>query len=74
MFFEERLSSSKKEKKSRGSRASSDAGKKLREEACRQMLLKVRTHVLPIKMKGARSKSVLLDGCRMASALDKVSS
>ncbi|XVF06193.1 hypothetical protein REPUB_Repub06bG0026400 [Reevesia pubescens] len=55
-FFEERLS---------------DEGKKLSKEACLK-LLQVKTHVLPLKVKGDRSKSVLFDGCRLASALDKI--
>ncbi|KAK3187825.1 hypothetical protein Dsin_027386 [Dipteronia sinensis] len=37
------------------------------------MLLKVKTHVPPIKVKGDRSKSVLFDACRLASALNKIS-
>ncbi|KAK4857350.1 hypothetical protein QYF36_027115 [Acer negundo] len=38
-----------------------------------EMLLKVKTHVPPIKVKGDRSKSVLFDACRLASALNKIS-
>ncbi|XVF06210.1 hypothetical protein REPUB_Repub06bG0027900 [Reevesia pubescens] len=49
-FFEERLSTSK------GSTASSD------QEAC-LMLLQVKTHVLPLKVKRDGSKSVLFDSC-----------
>lgn len=38
--------------------------------ACR-MLLEVNTEVPPTKVKGGRSKSVLFDGCRLATVLNK---
>ncbi|KAM1491248.1 hypothetical protein TB2_022994 [Malus domestica] len=41
---------------------------KNRETACK-MLLKVSTDILPSKVKGDRSKSVLFDACRLAKAL-----
>ncbi|XAR61531.1 hypothetical protein NMG60_11015983 [Bertholletia excelsa] len=44
------------------------AGKK---QAC-QRLLQVNTEVLPIKVKGDRSKSVLFDACRLAKFLQKL--
>ncbi|KAK2643911.1 hypothetical protein Ddye_019106 [Dipteronia dyeriana] len=49
-----------------------DLIRKKRTQAIR-MLLKVKTHVPPIKVKGDRSKSVLFDACRLASALNKIS-
>ncbi|KAL4351253.1 hypothetical protein GQ457_06G020240 [Hibiscus cannabinus] len=65
-LFEERLSTSKNKKES------SETAESLRNDAC-EMLRHVRTHVHPIKVKGDRSKSVLFDGCRLASALEKIS-
>ncbi|KAK8689481.1 hypothetical protein V6N13_088198 [Hibiscus sabdariffa] len=65
-LFEERLSTSKNKKES------SETAESLRNDAC-EMLRHVRTHVNPIKVKGDRSKSVLFDGCRLASALEKIS-
>ncbi|KAK3220565.1 hypothetical protein Dsin_014535 [Dipteronia sinensis] len=50
----------------------SDKKRKRRVEACR-MLLAVKTHVPPIKVKGDRSKSVLFDACRVASELNEIS-
>lgn len=49
-----------------------DRRKERRIQACK-MLLKVKTQVLPIKVKGDRSKSVLFDACRVASALNEIS-
>ncbi|KAK1592390.1 hypothetical protein Q3G72_024065 [Acer saccharum] len=49
-----------------------DQKRKNRTEAI-TMLLRVKTHVPPIKVKGDRSKSVLFDACRLASALNKIS-
>ncbi|KAI6691596.1 hypothetical protein NL676_028424 [Syzygium grande] len=40
------------------------------QSACK-MLLEVNTEVEPTKVKGGRSKSVLFDGCRLATALNK---
>ncbi|WCJ39024.1 hypothetical protein M5689_020046 [Euphorbia peplus] len=42
------------------------------DEAC-NMLLKVNTCVLPKKVKGDRSKSVLFDACKLASELGQIS-
>ncbi|WCJ19206.1 hypothetical protein M5689_001503 [Euphorbia peplus] len=42
------------------------------DEPCRT-LLKVNTDVLPKKVKGDRSKSVLFDACRLASELENIS-
>ncbi|KAH7519091.1 hypothetical protein JRO89_XSUnG0138600 [Xanthoceras sorbifolium] len=58
---------------SRNAKASDqDLKMKKRTQAC-TMLLKVKTHVPPIKVKGDRSKSVLFDACKLASALNKIS-
>ncbi|KAL3735211.1 hypothetical protein ACJRO7_024361 [Eucalyptus globulus] len=45
--------------------------RKALKSAC-DMLLKVNTEVPPTKVKGGRSKSVLFDGCQLATALNKV--
>ncbi|XP_031281022.1 uncharacterized protein LOC116139503 [Pistacia vera] len=47
-----------------------DDRRRKRIEACR-MLLKVKTYVPPNKVKGDRSKSVLFDACKVASALNE---
>ncbi|XP_006465866.2 uncharacterized protein LOC102612510 [Citrus sinensis] len=59
-FFEERMSGENYQKRAR------------RIRACK-MLLKVKTDVRPIKVKGDRSKSVLFDACSLASALNEIS-
>ncbi|KAF8026891.1 hypothetical protein BT93_F3399 [Corymbia citriodora subsp. variegata] len=41
------------------------------QSAC-EMLLKVNTDVSPTKVKGGRSKSVLFDGCKLATVLNKI--
>ncbi|TXG72547.1 hypothetical protein EZV62_001126 [Acer yangbiense] len=88
-FFEERMSIfSINSTQSHNNQASQDQGthqshndqapdqdqiiKEYRTQAIK-MLLKVKTHVPPIKVKGDRSKSVLFDACRLASALNKIS-
>lgn len=43
-------------------------GFKFKANAC-EKLLQVNTEVLPIKVKGDRSKSVLFDACRLAKSL-----
>ncbi|XP_031278614.1 uncharacterized protein LOC116137066 [Pistacia vera] len=49
-----------------------DQKRELKIQACK-MLLKVKTHVPPIKVKGDMSKSVLFDASRLASELNKIS-
>lgn len=51
-----------------------DGDKKMKKRVqASTMFLQVKTYVLPMKVRGYRSKSVLFDACRVASALNEIS-
>ncbi|KAK3425902.1 hypothetical protein EUGRSUZ_F02463 [Eucalyptus grandis] len=72
-FFEEQAHSNPKRGESHGASSNEVVRRSRRalKSAC-DMLLKVNTEVPPTKVKGGRSKSVLFDGCQLATALNKV--
>ncbi|XP_018732080.2 uncharacterized protein LOC104449402 [Eucalyptus grandis] len=72
-FFEEQAHSNPRRGESHGASSNEVVRRSRRalKSAC-DMLLKVNTEVPPTKVKGGRSKSVLFDGCQLATALNKV--